>query len=281
MKRKIAQKHLSEVQLDALARAMAVSADPERIFLDPHISGCSSCKAEFEMLLGLYRSTARELETPHDLRVKTISHSALMPGFVELLPFQTKTEVLPEGEEMLLLAAQGPEARAGRYQHVGTFASEQAHTLVRIIRDAERKELHLHLLTPLQGDEAHQLIAVTIPGRDTYVLATDADGIAELPDPGDGEWRDVAVLVSPLIASFAGPFGTGQTAKPSSGGAFLDILSSPGDWQVAIHDAAGSKSGHLVAVGDDGSATVFEVQSSRVSLPPPVTGRLRELRLFH
>ena len=96
-----------------------------------------------------------------------------------------------------MLAAQGAVKEDKRIVLVGTFAAEQEHILLRVVRDRDLERYTLYLLTPQPEDGRNARITIGDSEGGQVVAETNDVGIAVLEGEQAIDWPHAVIAVEP------------------------------------------------------------------------------------
>ncbi len=267
--------HLSELQIDQLARDSSQSAINEK----SHLDSCAGCREKLEFLRTYYHSLENELANPISERVEKLSWKLSKANIIQFTLYQPHVDVnkLTGKENTIVLAAQHIAEDTSRFVTVATFASEPTRTLVRVVEDRFENKYRIHVLA--ENPILSQFVLVGIvddSGRSSF-LPTNEQGIASLSSNDSIEWKHSGVTVH--LPSAILPFDEG-VGRITDGDFSLILHRESNMFKATISSSTNEHVRFSLFLFKDDSTLVKEVHSHQITVPLSSNQPISEIRLF-
>jgi hypothetical protein len=262
--------HYTEEQLEALIRR------PSAAEADDHLRVCPMCKSKHEFLMQFHEAFAEELVKPVDARIERLAQQR-SANIIELKPYQASVDIsqIGIGEKTLLLAAQHIEEDTARYVAVGTFASLEAKTLVRVVHDRMQGTYRIFVLAQDLDHMRHVLVVIRRTDGQTTRLVTDASGMSVLNVTDAPDWKNCLVLVYTPVASFK---IDEQTNLKDINSGLIDCHEEGDTVVLSLTSEARGTINHVVFVRAKGKVELRTVVQGE---PQSIDGPITEIRIFN
>ncbi|MBI5216450.1 MAG: hypothetical protein HY960_11925 [Ignavibacteriae bacterium] len=269
------ENHLTELELDRLARDSARLNESEK----NHLDLCNSCKEKLKFLQQYYSTLEGEMVKPISERVETLSRKITRSNIIELSLYQPQIDLnkLTGTDNTIVLAAQHVAEETGRFVTVATFASEPSKTLVRIVKDRFEQQYRFHVLA--ENPLLSQLVLLGIvdeSGR-SFFLPTNKQGVSSFPSLEIIEWKRSGVTLHLPSAIL-----TVEDDKEyiTDGNFSLLLHPEPDTFKATITSTTNEHIRYALILFDDESTLVKEVHSHQIAIPLTANQTITEIRLF-
>jgi len=166
---------------------------------DPHLNVCPMCRDRFNFLQRFHAALAEEQRRPRGANIERLIADLSGRKIIRLHPYTPQSDLSQFGANgnVVVLAAQGVIKEDKRIVLVGTFAAEQEHILLRVVRDRDRERYTLYLMTPQPEDGRNARITIGDSEAGQIVTETNDVGIAVLEGEQAIDWPHAVIAVEP------------------------------------------------------------------------------------
>lgn len=189
-------KHLTEPELEAIAKAIINTSINQTSQEYLHINECSLCKDKLEFFIEFYKNYF-SLTDKKIMETEVLTREIINPKFTVLKRFRPRIEIDElTGENAYLLAADSKEKEENsEYEEIATFYSEEKDLLVRAVKDSEANCIRISVLANDELKASYSLFAIADNNETKLFFATDADGSVLVSNSYSINWNTAELLL--------------------------------------------------------------------------------------
>jgi hypothetical protein len=199
-----------------------------------------------------------------------------------LLPYRPESDAAALGADphVGLLAAQTSASDAQRFLTVGTYASRPHGLLARVVEDREQKCQWLFLLGEDPALCRHVLVALNSQTGQSWFVATDGAGRAQMHVVATPDWGSTSVQVFTPVATFSLDDEPAAPTRLFSGLIAVTLQVQNDHLLISLEDGSEEPVRHIVVVCSDGGSELCEIVGRRADFHLSPGQRVIEVRFF-